>query len=54
MFNKVNLVEHRAVIVVVVKNMEIEKVSFSAIEYNVGNRHEFLRENKPIESYVRK
>ncbi len=28
--------------------------SFTALEYNIGNRPEFLRENKPIESHVLK
>lgn len=49
----VNIVEKNAVIVTVLTNVE-KTDSFAAIEYNVGNRPEYLRENKPIESHVRK
>ena len=35
-------------------NMNEKSSSFAAVEYSIGNRPEFLRENKPIESHVTK
>jgi hypothetical protein len=54
MFENVNTVEQHAIIIVVLSNKNTEGPSLTAIEFNVGNRPEFLRENKPIESHVKK
>lgn len=54
MFTNVNNVEQHAIIVVVMTNQVKDSKSLIALEYNVGNRPEFLRENKPIEAHLRK
>ena len=43
-----NQVEQNAIVLVVLTNQEQNGTSVVAVEYNVGNRPEFLRENKPI------
>lgn len=52
-WNSVNMVEKNAIILVVLTNQE-KNTSFTATEFSVGNRPEFLRESKPIESHVLK
>lgn len=47
------MVEKNAIILVVLTNQE-KNSSFTATEFSVGNRPEFLRESKPIESHVLK
>ena len=39
---------------IVLTNTDKDTSSFAALEYNIGNRPEFLRENKPIESHILK
>jgi hypothetical protein len=54
MFSNINSVEQQATIIVVMANKQAEGSSFLAVEYNIGNRPEYLRENKPIEAHVAK
>ena len=53
-FKNINIVEQNVIIIAIMTNLFESGPSFSALEYSVSNRPEFLRENRPMESHVRK